>query len=91
MNRIDLGADGWARSGGSRARGYAHLDDRFRTAAELAATLDACATDVAWIGTVGRLNGCFAIVTERDGRVLAAVDRVRSIPLFYALGSAAFT
>lgn len=31
------------------------------------------------------LNGCWAIVIEwRDSRIIAAVDRSRSIPLFYA-------
>jgi asparagine synthase (glutamine-hydrolysing) len=33
---------------------------------------------------VARLNGCFAAVTERGGYALGAVDRVRTIPLFYA-------
>jgi asparagine synthase (glutamine-hydrolysing) len=85
MNRVDLSARDWAQSGGSHARGCAHLDDRFLTAKELAATLDACATDAAWVATVNRLNGCFAAATLRDGRLLAAVDRIRSIPLFYTI------
>ena len=85
MNRVDLTACGWEQSGGSHARGFAHLDQRFLPARELAATLDACATDAAWAAAVGRLNGCFAAATLRDGRLLAAVDRIRSIPLFYAI------
>ena len=85
MNRIDLDHPDWVRAGQSRARGYAHLDGRFCTGADLATALDATATDSAWIETVGRLNGCFAVITERDGRILAAVDPVRSIPLFYAV------
>ena len=85
MNRIELDNPGWARAGRSRARGYAHLEGRFCAAGEFAAALDATATDSAWIETIGRLNGCFAVVTERNDRVLAAVDRIRSIPLFYAL------
>jgi asparagine synthase (glutamine-hydrolysing) len=32
---------------------------------------------------VASLNGCFCVVTQRDGVVLAVVDRVRSQPLFY--------
>ncbi len=85
MNRIELDNPDWARAGRSQARGYAHLDGRFCAAGELATALDATATDSAWIETIGRLNGCFAVVTERNGRVLAAVDRIRSIPLFYAV------
>ena len=85
MNRIDLQARGWARSGGSRVRGCAHLGERFLEAQGLAATLDGCATNEIWVEMVSRLNGCFAAVTVRGDRVLAAVDRVRSVPLFYAL------
>ncbi|MGH8315784.1 MAG: hypothetical protein ACRETU_11615, partial [Steroidobacterales bacterium] len=84
MNRIELEARGWARAGGSQVRGGGHLDHRSRTAEELAASLEACTTDAAWMEMVSRTNGCFAAVTVREGRTLAAVDRIRSIPLFYA-------
>ena len=50
----------------------------------LAAVLDSCATEAAWQDGIREINGCFAVVTERAGRLLAAVDRIRSIPLFYA-------
>lgn len=85
MNRIELKAGDWVRSGGSWARGHAHVGDRFLPASDLAATLDACTTDELWLDAVGSLNGCFAAATERGQRVLAAVDRVRTIPLFYAM------
>jgi asparagine synthase (glutamine-hydrolysing) len=83
MNRVDLSARGWVHSSGSHVRGEAHLDDRFLDARELARALDACTTDADWIGTVRRLNGCFAAVSAREDRLLAVVDRTRSIPLFY--------
>jgi asparagine synthase (glutamine-hydrolysing) len=82
---IDLSHPGWAASGATRARGYAHLGDRSLSAAEIAAALDACATGAEWEAEVARLNGCFGVVTQRDDVVLAAVDRIRSIPLFQAL------
>jgi asparagine synthase (glutamine-hydrolysing) len=85
MIRIELQVEGWAQSGETRARGYAHLGDRFLEAQELAATLDGCTTNEIWLTTVSRLNGCFAAVTARGDRVLAAADRIRSMPLFYAL------
>jgi asparagine synthase (glutamine-hydrolysing) len=85
MIRVDLVTEGWATSGATQARGCAHLDDRLLPAEALAAELDGCETDVAWLGTVSRLNGCFALVTQRDRGVLAAVDRIRSIPLFYSV------
>jgi asparagine synthase (glutamine-hydrolysing) len=84
MIRVDLVADGWASSGATRARGYAHLDGRFLRAEALAAALEACDTAAAWRATISRLNGCFALVTRRGGEALAAVDRIRSIPLFYS-------
>lgn len=85
MNRVDFAARGWAQSGGSYARGCAHLDERLLPANELAARLEACASDALWVAIVSRLNGCFAAATVRNGRLLAAVDRIRSIPLFYAI------
>lgn len=36
------------------------------------------------------LNGFFAVVVQTNSSVFAAVDRVRSVPLFYAVGSACF-
>ncbi len=35
-------------------------------------------------------NGCFAVIVETDRRFLAAVDPVRSIPLFYAVQDGRF-
>lgn len=83
MIHIELIADGWSRSGGTTARGYAHLDERFLRAETIAAELDGCTTDEHWAQMVSRLNGCFAVVTRREQSVLAAVDRIRSVPLFY--------
>jgi asparagine synthase (glutamine-hydrolysing) len=80
---IELAGAGWHTSGSTRVRGYAHLDDRFLQGAELARVLDTCPSSDTWQGTVARLNGCFAAITQRGEIVLAAVDRVRSIPLFY--------
>ena len=39
---------------------------------------------------IPRLNGCWALVYEADSDVLAAVDRLRSIPLFYAVENGKF-
>ncbi len=38
-----------------------------------------------FIAAVKALNGFFAVVHEHDGRLIAAVDRLRSIPLFYGV------
>lgn len=36
---------------------------------------------------INAANGCFAVIVETDSELLAAVDPVRSIPLFYAIKS----
>src|SRR6185437_13117440 len=36
-----------------------------------------------WLATVGALNGSFAVVSRRGADLRAAVDRLRSFPLFY--------
>jgi asparagine synthase (glutamine-hydrolysing) len=89
MIGLELIAAGWDTSGGTRVRGYAHLEDRFLRGAELARILDSCPSSDTWQETVARLNGCFAAVTVREPAVLAAVDRLRSIPLFYSAAGAA--
>lgn len=41
--------------------------------------------DERWRDALSRLNGFFALILQREGQLLAAVDRVRSIPLFYGM------
>jgi asparagine synthase (glutamine-hydrolysing) len=86
MIAVKLARGPWSSRGATHARGYAYLEDRFLGADALAALLDACRADAGWRETVSRLNGCFAVVTHRGGRLLAAVDRIRSIPLFWTNG-----
>ena len=73
----------WRTCGGTSVRGQAHVDDRFCSAADLASFFDACAGEKQWQRALLRCNGSFAVVSQRPDAVLAAVDRVRSIPLFY--------
>jgi asparagine synthase (glutamine-hydrolysing) len=84
MIQTRLAAAQWAHHGSTRARGYGDYRGRFIDTRALAALLDACATEAAWQDAIREINGCFAVVTEREGKLLAAVDRIRSIPLFYA-------
>lgn len=83
MVRIELTGPGWAVAGRTHARGYAHGAGRYLSGRALAAVVDAATTDDALEACIRGLNGCFAIVTGRDERVIAAVDRLRSMPLFY--------
>jgi len=80
---IALHSPDWSTCGGTSVRGQAHVDNRFHSAADLASLFDACAGEQQWQHALLRCNGSFAIVSRRPDAVLAAVDRVRSIPLFY--------
>lgn len=84
---IALTATGWESCGGTSARGYAHIDGRFRAAQDIARAFDACMSDEQWQTLLKRCNGCFAIVSRRGSAVFAAVDRLRSIPLFFDAGA----
>jgi asparagine synthase (glutamine-hydrolysing) len=86
--KIQLDSSRWATHGDTRAHGYAHLDERYLDARRLAEYANACPDLDAWRTLIGRLNGCFGIVTSRPGLAAAAVDRIRSIPLFYAVRGA---
>jgi len=73
-------------------RGYAFLHDAYFTGQGLVAavrkltwrpTADACIAALKEL--IPKLNGCWALVAEwPDGHMLAATDRLRTIPLFHA-------
>ena len=73
-------------------RGYAFQGEKFFKDDAIAEFLSRCCQDISLEETktkirelVPTLNGCWAIVTAwSDGQILAACDRVRSIPLFYS-------
>jgi len=57
-----------------------------------ASKLAACATAdlaAAIAALAAELNGCWALVVDAGGSLLLAVDRSRSIPLFYSVGAGA--
>lgn len=75
------GPNPWSRSGSTWARGVAYDAAGVWSGAELAARLDGPAETLA--DRVAALSGTFSVV-RADGRtVAAAVDRIRSLPLFY--------
>ncbi|MBN2108976.1 MAG: hypothetical protein JW832_16235 [Deltaproteobacteria bacterium] len=76
----------WHHRGGAHVKGY--LFDGAETFRRDAAAADYFATVTNAGNFCDRLceaNGCFAAIVETDQHILAAVDRVRSLPLFYAL------
>lgn len=77
--------DRWASSSGTNVRGAAFLGDLLLRNKELAHKLQNIASPVQFREVVGQLNGFFALIHDiGNGTICAAVDRSRSIPLFYA-------
>src|SRR2546423_5638843 len=83
QHSVSLRHPDWICVGHSQARGQACHGDRLLGARDLAEMFDAAPDPDAWSGLLPQLNGCFAVATHRAGQVLAAVDRLRSIPLFF--------
>jgi asparagine synthase (glutamine-hydrolysing) len=74
----------WSAHGGTHVRGTAFRGDEMLDAASLCRRFDACAGDAAkFRALLDALNGFFAVVHVRGDKLLAAVDIIRSIPLFY--------
>ena len=73
-------AGGWASAGGLRLRGSAALDGEPQNANVLARRLEGLSVNAA---TLRRMNGGFAVVSLSEGSLVAAVDRLRTVPLFY--------
>ncbi|HEX6006214.1 MAG TPA: asparagine synthase-related protein [Burkholderiales bacterium] len=80
----ELAHPGWAIAGSTHAIGQAHAPDgRLLRAREIAQRLDAVADPSGWVQSVASLNGSFAVVGWHADGMRAAVDRLRSFPLFY--------
>ncbi len=75
----------WSRSENTLARGSAFYQGRCYSGIELASFLSRCKSIDHWKTMVSALNGSFAAITTHNNCVLAAVDHVRSIPIFFAL------
>jgi len=76
--------DRWVDGGDTTAAGAAFRGDEFLDAAALTDLFAGVDDHDAFQETAASLEGFFAVVRVVDGTVLAAVDHVRSIPLFYA-------
>ena len=83
--RSELKLPGWFRSGRVLAKGSVFLSSGERLEAEaLARRIDEIGEVDKILREAATLNGFFALVMEDDSNLLALVDRVRSIPLFYS-------
>lgn len=75
--------DRWTQHGHTLARGQTHLAGRLLRAGDIAALFDPLDPSQ-WAATAAAMNGSFAVLRRSDDEIAAAVDRLRSIPLFYA-------
>src|SRR6185437_12718048 len=84
VTHAELTHSGWTTAGSTQATGQAHgPDGRLLRARDIARCLDDASDENDWLATVGELNGSFAVVSRRGADLRAAVDRLRSFPLFY--------
>ncbi|HYD60717.1 MAG TPA: asparagine synthetase B family protein [Noviherbaspirillum sp.] len=93
MNKVvvHLSSPAWRRAGstGLSVRGHVYSVEGMPLATEqLAGCPVACVTDLhACSDAMRRIEGFFALVRVMEGRVIAAVDHLRSIPLFYGVAN----
>jgi asparagine synthase (glutamine-hydrolysing) len=74
----------WSSFRGTHVRGTAFLGDEMLDAPTLCRRFDACAGDAAKsCALLESLNGLFAVIHVHGDMLLAAVDIIRSIPIFY--------
>lgn len=81
--QIHLTHDSWRSNETSHARGSAFEGASLRDANSLAGRIAQVSTPAEFRVTVSELNGYFALIRTFGNNILAAVDRLRSIPLFY--------
>jgi len=84
--RIHLrNADRWRRFDNIYIRGNAYLDGVFITLEAIPQIFKEIKTFEEFMTIIKKLNGSFAIIYEKNDGLLLAVDRIRSIPIFYSL------
>jgi asparagine synthase (glutamine-hydrolysing) len=80
----------WTRSPTAAVRGYAFWRGRLLEGESLADWVALPPTRADWAESLREANGSFQIVYREGDRLWAAVDRVRSMPLFYAVKDGSF-
>lgn len=75
--------DGWAHDGDTLVKGAAFHEGTYYDTPALAQLIESTpVNDIHQL--LSKLNGFYAVITERGETTIAATDRIRSIPLFYA-------
>jgi len=85
--RIELTRQGWYHRDGFHCRGWCwDAAGTYQSADGIASLFPPQPTREQFQQVISTLNGCFAIVCLSGNAVFAAVDRIRSMPLFYTSG-----
>lgn len=84
--KICLSSPAWTRHGTTWCRGYAIVEHRCLEGDALACYFDEADTIAILLQKLKEANGMFAVVKDWGHRVAMAVDRVRSVPLFFSSG-----
>lgn len=80
----------WENSGNAFATGKAFNADLLKSADSLCVLCGSCYTPKELRSIVESLNGFFSIFIHKEDKILVAVDRIRSYPLFFAHYNDAF-
>lgn len=70
--------------------GYGFYQGNFLEGEAFNKLISTWVTEKEFIEGIQALNGYYAIISQRDGQLFVAVDRVRSVPLFYAVKDGKF-
>ena len=92
---LNLTGTGWTTNTPANApslslKGQSYCDDGTIDAHELATKIAACKNTERLTAFLPRLNGFYAWVEQSAGQIRAAVDHIRSRPLFYGLAEGRF-
>ena len=81
---LRLGGGKWSHSGKVWARGSAFVGGQQKRPEDICQHFDGVTDKNGFLSSLKELNGFFAVVVKQENALFAAVDRVRSIPLFYS-------
>jgi len=88
MNKINVhfrDYDSWSITGTTYWKGSAFFEELLLDVSSIACMFSSIKNADDFISSLKQLNGFFAVVQQKEDTIYAAVDRVRSVPLFYSL------
>lgn len=77
----------WSQNLGIHIKGYFYINGRYVSNREVFKHFSGANSKNEFFNRLRQLNGCFSIVAEIDGNILAICDMPGSFPLFYAIKS----